>query len=168
MLHTRSLPLPVIDSIITLLRSPPALRSCSASAAPNPKHFLPLPLQAVHPLTGTMLPVFCASYVRDLSILCTMFWFFLTCVQVLGDFGSGAVMGVPAHDTRDGVLAEVQRLPVVSVIAKTAGNGGVDNDSDGEGVMVNSGEFDGLRPSDAKKAIGEELKVGRSCGQNGG
>ncbi len=79
--------------------------------------------------------------------------------QVLGDFGSGAVMGVPAHDTRDGVLAEVQRLPVVNVIAKTIGSSSGDSDADGDGTMVNSRQFDGLKPADARKAILEELKV---------
>ena len=77
-------------------------------------------------------------------------------------------MGVPAHDTRDGVLAEVHRLPVVSVIAKTAGDSEVENDGGGEVMMVNSGEFDGMRPTDAKKAIGEELKVRGRCGRNDG
>ncbi len=70
-------------------------------------------------------------------------------------------MGVPAHDTRDGVLAESRGLPVVNVIAKTVANGSrvSDADADDESVMVNSGSFDGLRAKDARKAIGDELKV---------
>jgi leucyl-tRNA synthetase len=68
-------------------------------------------------------------------------------------------MGVPAHDTRDGVLAEVQGLPVVNVISKTVEHSSGGSDADADGVMVNSGEFDGLRPLDAKIAIGKELKV---------
>ncbi len=78
---------------------------------------------------------------------------------MLGDFGSGAVMGVPAHDSRDGVLAEVQRLPVVNVIAKTISSSSGDSDADCDGTMVNSRQFDGLKPADARKAILEELKV---------
>ncbi len=71
-------------------------------------------------------------------------------------------MGVPAHDTRDGVLAASRGLPVVNVIDKTVENGSRVADADAAdvaGVMVNSGSFDGLRAKDARKAIGDELKV---------
>jgi leucyl-tRNA synthetase len=70
-------------------------------------------------------------------------------------------MGVPAHDARDGVLAESRGLPVVNVITKAtaSGSGTSDGDADVDSVMVNSGTFDGLRTKDARKAIGDALKV---------
>lgn len=70
-------------------------------------------------------------------------------------------MGVPAHDARDGVLAESRGLPVVNVITKAAvnGSGNSDGDADVDSVLINSGPFDGLRIKDARKAIGDELKV---------
>ncbi len=79
----------------------------------------------------------------------------LRIVKVLGDFGSGAVMGVPAHDTRDAALAEVHGLPVLEVI-KNVDNG---SEADGNEVLINSGVFDGMRTEDAKKHIVKELKV---------
>ena len=72
-------------------------------------------------------------------------------------------MGVPAHDARDSVLAELLKLPVVNVIGKRGDGGGdadADADADADGVMVNSGVFDGMRPEEARRAIGEQLKVG--------
>jgi hypothetical protein len=68
-------------------------------------------------------------------------------------------MGVPAHDSRDSILAEVQGLPVLNVIDKTADSGCAETDGNSDGVMLNSGDFNGMRTVDARKAIGEELKV---------
>ena len=82
--HARVLPLPTLNSIAALLRSPPALRS-NTSASPNPKHFIQLPLQAVHPLTQALLPVFCAAYVRPLHAIVWNIskrfsaWIFMVC-----------------------------------------------------------------------------------------
>jgi leucyl-tRNA synthetase len=66
-------------------------------------------------------------------------------------------MGVPAHDTRDAGLAEVRGLPSVNVIAKTSKDD--DGDASSDGIMVNSGPFDGMNPVEARKAISAELKV---------
>src|SRR5690606_1627602 len=66
-------------------------------------------------------------------------------------YGTGAVMGVPAHDERDFAFAEKFKLPIVEVIEKPA-------DSDehiyhGEGPLMNSGTFTGMVTSDAREAI---------------
>jgi leucyl-tRNA synthetase len=74
---------------------------------------------ATNPVNGERLPVYVADY-------------------VLMEYGTGAIMAVPAHDERDREFAEAFDLPIVEVI-------------DEDGVMVNSGEFSGL-PADEGKA----------------
>ncbi len=98
---------------------------------------------AINPATGEKIPIWVADY-------------------VLGGYGTGAVMAVPAHDERDLAFAEKFSLPVVNVID------GVKND-DGviisEGTLQNSGAFDGTPTSDAREVIVAWLKeqgVGKS------
>src|SRR6185295_6757748 len=64
---------------------------------------------------------------------------------VLMDYGTGAIMAVPAHDERDREFAEAFGLPVVGVISE-------------DGVAINSGRFDGLSVDEAKPAIVEWLR----------
>lgn len=68
-------------------------------------------LTAIHPLTKETIPVWCADY-------------------VLGSYGTGAVMGVPAHDERDQEFAEKFNLPIIEVI-------------DENGLLLNSGPYTG-------------------------
>jgi leucyl-tRNA synthetase len=91
---------------------------------------------AVHPLTGVELPVWAAPY-------------------VLGGYGTGAIMAVPAHDARDHTFAIAHNLPIVEVIS-----GGEDVGSAphaGEGPMVNSGELDGVSSAEGGRRIVEML-----------
>jgi leucyl-tRNA synthetase len=83
-------------------------------------------------------------------------------------YGTGAVMGVPAHDQRDLEFAERYRLPVNVVIAPRdwdASTGPSTNGSKIEeayvepGTMVNSGQFDGLPSEDGKRAIAEFIEA---------
>ena len=74
---------------------------------------------------------------------------------VLMEYGTGAIMAVPGHDQRDFDFAEVMELPIVRVVA---GEGHDDATPlaeayVGDGVMVNSGRFDGTPVSESKKAI---------------
>lgn len=88
---------------------------------------------AMNPLNGAKTPVWVADY-------------------VLGGYGTGAVMGVPAHDERDYEFAEKFELPIVEVIEKPE----TDSESSlysGEGMLVNSGAFDGTRSEDAREQI---------------
>jgi leucyl-tRNA synthetase len=76
---------------------------------------------ATNPVNGERLPIWVADY-------------------VLMDYGTGAIMAVPAHDERDGEFAETFGLPVIEVI-------------DEEGRLVNSDRFDGLPAAEGALAI---------------
>ncbi len=82
--------------------------------------------EVTNPVNGERLPVYVADY-------------------VLMDYGTGAIMAVPAHDERDGEFAAAFDLPVVEVVNE-------------EGVLVRSGRFDGLPAGDGKRAIVEFLR----------
>ena len=103
---------------------------------------------AINPATGAKMPVWIADY-------------------VLGNYGEGAVMAVPAHDERDYEFAEKYELPIIKVIDPTED---IDDDDlidfyDGEGVLINSGDFNGISTSDAREQIVawlEERGIGHS------
>lgn len=94
---------------------------------------------AIHPLTGAKLPIWIADY-------------------VLGSYGTGAVMAVPAHDERDFDFAKKYELPIVEVISP-----------DGKpraplaaafvepGITMDSGPFSGIRSEEAKSKIVDAL-----------
>jgi leucyl-tRNA synthetase len=82
-------------------------------------------LHAVNPVNGEKMPIWVADY-------------------VLMDYGTGAIMAVPAHDERDGEFAETFSLPVTQVI-------------DEDGKLINSGRFDGMPADEAKTAIVAEI-----------
>lgn len=94
-------------------------------------------LTACHPLTGSHIPVYIANF-------------------VLMDYGTGAVMGVPGHDARDFEFATKYGLPILRVVAKSAEEadkpfaGEAEN---GDGVLVNSGKYNGLSVDAGKAAI---------------
>lgn len=100
---------------------------------------------AVNPANGEKIPIWIADY-------------------VLATYGSGAIMAVPAHDERDFAFAEKFDLPIVDVVEKP------ETDEEvglyhGEGVLVNSGAFDGMRSEDAREEVVswlEEQGVGRT------
>ncbi|WP_188150445.1 leucine--tRNA ligase [Teredinibacter waterburyi] len=97
-------------------------------------------IKALHPITGEEVSVWVANY-------------------VLMDYGSGAVMAVPAHDQRDWEFAKKYSLSINQVIAPTAGEA-VDLKNAAfteKGVLVNSGEFDGLDFNAAFEAISQTL-----------
>ena len=98
---------------------------------------------ATHPLTGKQIPVYLADY-------------------VLYSYGTGAVMAVAAHDERDFAFATKYNLPITQVIQKVGGETTLPFCEDG--ILVNSGEFDGLSGSEAREAIAVHLtKIGKGC-----
>jgi leucyl-tRNA synthetase len=93
---------------------------------------------AIHPLTGEKLPIWIADY-------------------VLATYGTGCVMAVPAHDERDYEFATKYNLPIKRVIK---GIGDVEDSLPfvEYGVLVDSGEFAGLKSEEARIKIVEKLK----------
>ncbi len=97
---------------------------------------------AINPATGGKVPIWITNY-------------------VLMDYGTGAVMGVPAHDERDFDFAKKYQIPVIEVIAPAKGQpqGALTEAFVEEGYMVNSGEFDGLENlKEALDAIAAKLE----------
>ncbi|MGU8237711.1 leucine--tRNA ligase [Clostridium perfringens] len=92
---------------------------------------------AIHPLTGKEVPIWVGDY-------------------VLATYGTGAVMAVPAHDERDFAFAEKFNLPINRVIEAKDGSETTLPFCE-HGILVNSGEFDGLTTAEAKEKIVEKL-----------
>jgi leucyl-tRNA synthetase len=74
---------------------------------------------------------------------------------VLADYATGSIMGVPAHDKRDFDFAKKFNLPIRKVIEGGQKEGEV---FEGEGILVNSGEFSGLSSKEAKEKMAKWLK----------
>jgi leucyl-tRNA synthetase len=107
-----------------------------------------LGVHAVNPVNGERVPVYAAPY-------------------VLMEYGTGAIMAVPAHDERDFAFARAHGLPVRVVVAPDGGD--IDPDTlteplPHEGVMVNSGPFDG-EPSPASIPTVTAWLEERGCGE---
>ncbi len=109
------------------------------TAEDKPKRGIPTGGKAINPFTGEEIPIWIADY-------------------VLYEYGTGAVMGVPAHDVRDFKFAKEQNLPIKVVIVPPG------EDTRGEtpvlqaaytepGIMINSGSFNGMASGEAKEAI---------------
>ncbi len=103
---------------------------------------VPLGTHCINPFTGEKFPLWTADY-------------------ALVEYGTGAVMAVPAHDTRDFDFAKKYNLPLKVVIQNP------ENSSDckdaaytEEGVLVNSNEFNGMKNTEAKKAITQKAVDG--------
>ena len=98
---------------------------------------------AINPMNNKKIPIFIGDY-------------------VLGTYGTGAVMGVPAHDQRDYEFAKKYELPVDVVISK---DGKITNDlkkaNESYGILINSQNFDGLDSEKAKKAITDFMEKNR-------
>ena len=101
---------------------------------------------AINPANGKKIPIWVSDY-------------------VLGGYGEGAVMAVPAHDERDFEFAKKFDLDIIKVVEKPEDMADDDSCYHGEGVMVNSGEFNGQKSEDVREQILgwlEESEIGRS------
>ena len=118
------------------------------TAEDRPKRGVPLGTAVRHPLSGELLPLWIADY-------------------VLADYGTGAVMGVPAHDLRDFSFARQYELPIRQVVVPAqsdpsafAGEPWIE-----AGVLIDSGPFSGLPSGEARQrivAVAEAEGWGRS------
>ena len=94
-----------------------------------------LGFDAINPINGKVIPVYCADY-------------------VLGSYGSGAVMAVPSHDSRDYEFAKKHNLEIIQVV-----EGDISTSAyEGDGKHINSSFADGLNIADAKVAITKKLE----------
>jgi leucyl-tRNA synthetase len=106
---------------------------------------------ALNPFTGQPVPIWIANF-------------------VLSDYGTGAVMSVPAHDARDFEFARKYSLPVRVVVQPAAGEklptgDSLEAASTEDGLLVDSGEFTGLESPEARKKMAAKLQAeGRGVG----
>ena len=113
---------------------------------------------AINPVNGALVPIWVADY-------------------VLAGYGTGAIMAVPAHDTRDFDFAKKYALPIIQVVEPVVGENGVTEEMaqklrDGveaftvSGTAVNSGQFNGMATGDVKNAVVSwlvELGIGKKA-----
>ena len=129
----------VEPEFIAYLESVKAASDIDRLATDRPKTGVFLQRYAINPVNGAQIPIWASDY-------------------VLADYGTGAIMAVPAHDQRDLDFARAMKLPVVVVV-----DTGEDDPSEtgiatgGDGVLVNSGSLNGLGKADAIAKITEEL-----------
>ncbi len=137
---------------LALAKNNPALQqfieSCSnikvaeADMATMEKRGMPLGINAIHPLTGELIPLWVANF-------------------VLMEYGSGALMAVPAHDQRDFEFAQKYHLPIKQVIQREQGES-IDVSKRAftdEGTLIASAQFTGLTSKEAFAAIATELET---------
>jgi len=98
-----------------------------------------LGVYAVNPATGEKIPVWTANY-------------------VLYEYGTGAIMCVPAHDQRDYEFAIKYGLPIKQVIKPYQGEAPKDRAYEDPGILINSAHFSGMDSTEAKRAITQWLK----------
>lgn len=123
-------------------------KMAEAELATMEKRGIDTGMTAIHPITGEELPIWIANF-------------------VLMQYGSGAVMAVPAHDQRDWEFSKKYKLPIKEVI-KPENN--IDYDVNisaytGEGTLIQSGQFDGLSATQAMETITnflEEHETGKA------
>ena len=116
-------------------------------ATDRPKSGVDLKRFAINPVNGEKLPIWASDY-------------------VLADYGTGAIMAVPAHDQRDLDFARAMKLPVRTVV-ETGEEDPMSSGlaTHGDGVMINSGSLNGLKKVEAIAAITKELE-GKDLGKS--
>lgn len=118
-----------LEAIKKMWRYPPKER------AQMPKEGVALGLNVIHPLTQKLVPIWCANF-------------------VLIEYGSGAIMAVPAHDERDFEFAKSYNLPIKQVIKPINREHDVGVEAFIEdGVLIDSNEFSGLMSAEAREKI---------------
>ena len=139
---------PVLDKVADKITNIDAIRAYQAEAAKKSdfersemaKNKTGIRIEgfmAINPLTGKEIPIFVSDY-------------------VLVSYGTGAIMAVPAHDTRDWDFAKTFGLPIIEVVK----GGDVEKEAFTDcatGIMVNSGFLDGLTVDEAKVRVIEYL-----------
>ncbi|MCP4652852.1 MAG: leucine--tRNA ligase [Candidatus Omnitrophica bacterium] len=100
---------------------------------------------AINPMTKEKIPIWIANY-------------------ILSGYGTGAIMCVPAHDSRDFEFAQKYKLPITEVISNPKpagvddGVGSLKQSYEGEGILINSGDFNKISSQEAKTKIAEYME----------
>jgi leucyl-tRNA synthetase len=138
---------PAIDKLITpenrgkvdeYIENSKRLSEIERTSTERPKTGVPLGTHIINPFNGQRFPLWTGDY-------------------VLAEYGTGSVMGVPAHDARDFEFAKKFGLPIVEVIrdVNKKDDSPLTEAFTEAGIMINSGEFDGLNSEEGKKKITE-------------
>lgn len=107
----------------------------------RPKTGIHLGSYCVNSLTGEKIPIFIGDY-------------------VLSSYGTGIVMGVPAHDERDFEFARKYNLPIKVVVSPEDWDGEpLENAYTGDGTLVNSSQFDGIFSQESKSIIADHIEA---------
>ncbi|URQ66374.1 leucine--tRNA ligase [SAR86 cluster bacterium] len=132
------------DDIREFVEKQNKIKVSEAEFAKQEKEGIFTNLFAIHPFTKEKIPIWIANF-------------------VLSDYGSGALMAVPAHDQRDFEFATKYKLPILPVIKNNHDEVKIQEATTEKNILINSGEFDGLNFDDAFKAI-EKKATALSCG----
>jgi leucyl-tRNA synthetase len=123
------------ESVSKFIEEVKNLSEIDRTSDDRPKRGVAIGASVINPFTGKEVPIWIADY-------------------VLFEYGTGAVMGVPAHDVRDFAFAKQYHLPIQTVInAPNATGEALKAAYTESGIMVNSGEFDSLDSVTAKTKI---------------
>jgi leucyl-tRNA synthetase len=134
------------ESVEAFIQEVKNLSEIDRTSDDRPKRGVAIGASVVNPFTGKEVPIWIADY-------------------VLFEYGTGAVMGVPAHDVRDFAFAKQYNLPIQTVIISNSplpmgeGQGVRESAYTEAGIMTNSGSFDGLDSVTAKTKIIELAEV---------
>jgi leucyl-tRNA synthetase len=132
---------PAESEFKTYLESVKAASDIDRLATDRPKSGVFLQRYAINPVNGEKLPIWASDY-------------------VLADYGTGAIMAVPAHDQRDLDFARAMKLPVRVVVQSEEEDPTVSGvATTGDGKLINSGSLDGLNKTDAITAINKQLEA---------
>jgi leucyl-tRNA synthetase len=132
---------PVEAEFTSYLEKIKAASDIDRLATDRPKSGVDLKRFAINPVNGEKLPIWASDY-------------------VLADYGTGAIMAVPAHDQRDLDFARAMKLPV-RVVVETGEEDPNETGiaTTGDGKLVNSGALNGLTKNDAIAAINKQLEA---------
>jgi len=132
---------PAAGEFKTYLDSVKAASDIDRLATDRPKSGVFLQRYAINPVNGEKLPIWASDY-------------------VLADYGTGAIMAVPAHDQRDLDFARAMKLPVRVVVQSDEEDPAVSGvATTGDGKLINSGSLNGLNKAEAIAAINKQLEA---------
>ncbi|MCC7369010.1 MAG: leucine--tRNA ligase [Chloroflexi bacterium] len=129
------------DAVAAYKEQTSRLSEIERQSTEKEKTGVPLGSYAINPVNGARVPIWIADYVLD-------------------SYGTGAVMGVPASDERDFSFATTYSLPIIPVVVPEGWDGSALTEAYVDpGVMVNSGQFDGLPSTEGKVKVAEWIEA---------